>query len=66
MARLNTNGKNIMSTRNDWRRDRQQEAVERQKEYDALSSTQKLTRAKSRFGNSKKEIDRLSAQLPKE
>lgn len=52
-----------MSTRIDWRKVRQQEAVERQKEYGALSTSQKLARAKSRPGNSKKEIDRLTARL---
>jgi len=38
---------------------RQEEAKERQAEYDALSTEQKIARAKSRRGESKKELTKL-------
>lgn len=52
-----------MSKRIDWRATRQKEAIERQKTYDALSTSKKIALAKSRPGNSKREIDRLSERL---
>jgi hypothetical protein len=41
------------------RKERQEQAAIRQAEYDALSTEQKIARAKSRRGNSKKELARL-------
>ena len=41
------------------RKARQAEAIVRQDEYDALTSDQKIARAESRPGNSKKELGRL-------
>lgn len=38
---------------------RREEAEIRQDEYDALTPAQKITRAQSRVGNSKKELGRL-------
>lgn len=52
-----------MSTSDFWRKNRQQEAVARQKEYDALSTSEKIARAKTRPGNSEKEIGRLTTIL---
>jgi len=40
-------------------RERQKEAIERQKKHDALSNKDKIKLAKSRRGNSAKEIERL-------
>lgn len=42
---------------------RRQEAEARQREYTRLSTAQKIKRAESRRGNSKKELGRLAAQL---
>jgi len=45
--------------RNDRIRQRQSEAVERQNKYDKLSNDEKIKLAKSRRGNSKKELKKL-------
>ena len=42
---------------------RQEEAKERQKLHDSLTLEQKIKKAKSRRGNSKKEIEKLENQL---
>ena len=47
------------------RAERREEADDRQEEYEALSNSQKLSRAKSRRGESKREINRLVAQAKK-
>lgn len=44
------------------RKQRNEEAAVRQEEYDALSTEQKIARAKSRRGESKKELRRLECQ----
>ena len=45
------------------REQRQQEAAIRQEEYDKLSTDDKISRAKARRGNSKKELKRLFNRL---
>ena len=45
--------------RKDRMRERQEEAIERQEKYDALGNADKIKLAKSRRGNSKKELERL-------
>ena len=41
------------------KKERQEEAIERQKKYDSLSLKEKIDLAKSRRGESSKEINRL-------
>jgi hypothetical protein len=54
-------------SRTDWRfprrKQRREEAAERQAYHDTLSTEDKIAVAKSRRGNSAKEIARLEAQL---
>ena len=42
------------------RKQRKEEAAVRQSEYDSLTTDQKIERARSRRGNSKREIERLT------
>lgn len=44
------------------RKQRQEEAAIRQAEYSALTTEQKIVRAESRRGNSKKELRRLRGE----
>lgn len=48
------------------RRRRQEEAAERQAEYDSLSTSDKLKRVRQRPGSSTREWDRLMARARKE
>jgi hypothetical protein len=42
---------------------KREQAAERQAQYDALSTSQKIERALSRRGNSTREVSRLTASL---
>lgn len=48
------------------RKQRQEEAAVRQAEYSALSTSQKITRAMGRRGNSAKELNRLNIRRNEE
>lgn len=45
------------------RKERQEQAAIRQAEYDALTTEQKIDRARARRGNSKKELRRLGCPV---
>ena len=53
----------MKQSRSERRKSRQQEAAVRQAEYDALTVEQKIARAQSRRGASKRELERLHATL---
>jgi hypothetical protein len=48
-----------MSAKSTMRKEKNMEAIERQKKYDALNIDEKISLVKSRGGESKKEIARL-------
>ena len=53
----------MMRKKNKRYEERRQEALTRQEEYDSLSIEQRIARAKSRRGNSRKELAGLKREI---